>query len=391
MTAPGAASLLGAHPVTTNYCEGCHLTTTWRDYRFIDHTQALGPCANCHNGKIAEGKNPGHLVTSAACNTCHFNTVTWKGAIVAPGTTAAAAPTATMPKPGGTQTNSTSVTNSAAAGTAAAPTSMLGPGVVGVKPPVAPAPSSMTNAASPKPDHTGRVSGCANCHNGNAAAGKPPNHIATTAPCETCHRSTRTFAGARMNHSGIVANCTRCHNGAVAPGKPPQHIATNAPCETCHKSTNVFAGARIDHASLSGPCAKCHNGVTAEGKPARHLVTTAACDSCHRTMLWTPVTYRHISPAYVNHGPGVDCNACHVGNTQAVARKFPAFSLACAGCHADKYQPMQHVKFERPVRMYYTVAELRDCTGSCHVYADSTMRTVVQRNFSQHRTLGGGW
>jgi len=55
MTAPGAASVL-SHPVTTNYCEGCHQTTTWRDYRFIDHVQALGPCANCHNNKIAAGK-----------------------------------------------------------------------------------------------------------------------------------------------------------------------------------------------------------------------------------------------------------------------------------------------------------------------------------------------
>src|SRR5258707_7850835 len=79
MTAPGAASVL-SHPVTTNYCEGCHQTTTWRDYRFIDHVQALGPCANCHNNKIAAGKTPNHPITNAACNTCHFNTVTgWFG------------------------------------------------------------------------------------------------------------------------------------------------------------------------------------------------------------------------------------------------------------------------------------------------------------------------
>jgi hypothetical protein len=239
--------------------------------------------------------------------------------------------------------------------------------------------------------HTGVVSNCASCHNGHAAGGKPVNHVATTAPCETCHKSTRTFAGARMNHSGIMANCTRCHNGAVASGKPPQHIATNAPCETCHKSTNVFAGARVDHASLSGPCAKCHNGVTAEGKPPRHLVTAAACDTCHRTMLWTPVNYRHLSPTYVDHGSAVECSSCHSGNSQAAAGKFPAFKLTCAGCHVDKYTPMQHVKFQRPVRVYYTVSELRDCTGSCHTYTDSTMRTIAQRNFSRHRAFGGTW
>lgn len=387
MIAPGGASILGAHPVTTNYCEGCHLTTTWRDYRFIDHTQALGPCANCHNGKIAEGKSADHPVTNAACNVCHVNTVTWKGGILPPAT---ASPAAAKTSPGATGTPTAPRT---APGATAAPTSttasVLGAG--GLRPPGAPAPSGMRDTASTKPEHTGVVGGCATCHNGHTATGKPANHVATSAPCETCHRSTRTFAGARMNHSGIVANCSRCHNGAVAPGKPPQHIASNAPCETCHKSTNVFAGARVDHASLTGACAKCHNGATAEGKPTRHLVTAAACDSCHRTMLWTPVSYRHVSPAYVNHGPGVDCTSCHAGNAQTAAWKFPAFRLTCAGCHVDKYQPTQHVKFERPVRMYYTVSELRDCTGSCHTYTDSTMRTVVQRNFSRHRAVGGAW
>jgi hypothetical protein len=43
------------------------------------------------------------------------------------------------------------------------------------------------------------------------------------------------------------------------------------------------------------------------------------------------------------------------------------------------------------VKVYYTVAELHDCTGSCHTYADNTQRTIVARNFSRHRTFGGGW
>ncbi|HEY2527864.1 MAG TPA: cytochrome c3 family protein [Xanthobacteraceae bacterium] len=246
--------------------------------------------------------------------------------------------------------------------------------------------------ASARFDHAAVTGTCVSCHNGHTATGKPPNHVATTAPCETCHKSTMTFAGARMNHMGIVGNCMRCHNGVAAQGKPPQHIATNAPCDTCHKSTMTFAGARVDHASLTGPCAQCHNGVTAEGKPAGHMMTTASCNSCHRTMFWTPVTaYRHISPAYVNHGPGVECSSCHVGSSQAVAWKFPQYRSTCAGCHADKYRPQQHVKYERPIKMYYTVSELRDCSSSCHTYTDNTMRTIVQRNFSQHRAFGGGW
>jgi len=449
MTAPGAASVL-SHPVTTNYCEGCHQTTTWRDYRFIDHVQALGPCANCHNNKIAAGKTPNHPITNAACNTCHFNTVTFKGGILpanppqAPAATATKSGTttpaaaATAPTRAATAPAATAASPTATMATPAAPAAPAAPPAAGLSNlPSTQPPSGAFNVAT-KPSHTGFLSGCARCHNGIAATGKrsnhvitnaacetchkstvtfagarmnhtglvancaschtgaiatgkPARHITTNAPCETCHKSTVTFAGVRMNHTGLIANCARCHTGAIATGKPARHIATNAPCETCHKSTMTFAGARVDHASLTGTCASCHNGTTAQGRPPRHVITTAPCDTCHRTRFWTPVTYRHTSPAYVNHGPAVSCSSCHVGNTQTVAWKFPAFKPNCAGCHVDKYRPMAHVKFERPIKVYYTVAELRDCTGSCHTYADSTQRAIVTRNFSVHRAFGGGW
>jgi hypothetical protein len=337
MTAPGATSLLGAHPLTTNYCEGCHQTATWRDYRFIDHVQALGPCAACHNNKIAVGKTPQHPITNAACNTCHFNTVTFKGGILPPATPASpaarAGAAATTAAPGGA-----GPPNSPNLQTAPPQTSTGAPASSGAQTSV-----SMRNASG-KPDHTSFVSGCA-----------------------------------------------RCHNGAAAAGKPAKHIATAAPCETCHKSTRTFAGARVDHASLTGACASCHNGVTAEGRPRQHVMTTAPCQTCHRTNFWTPATFRHTSPAFVNHGPAVGCESCHAGNAQTATWKFPAFRPGCAGCHAQQYRPMAHVKFTRPAKVYYTVSELRDCTGSCHTYADSTMRTIVTRSFSRHRALGGGW
>jgi hypothetical protein len=401
MTAPGAASVL-SHPRTTNYCEGCHKTTTWRDYAFIDHVQALGPCANCHNNKTAEGKTPNHPVTQAACNTCHFNTVTWAGGILPPGTTQSPAPAATTPAATATPptptTKTPAATGTTPAATATPPrTAAITPGAT--SPPgtsLPKPPSAQTSPSGPKaptkPNHASLVSGCATCHNGVAAAGKRANHVATTAPCESCHKSSVTFAGARMNHAGLVANCVRCHSGTIATGKPAKHVTTSAPCETCHKSTVSFAGARIDHASLTGTCVSCHNGTTAEGRPPRHLVTTSPCDTCHRTTFWTPVTYRHVSPAYVNHGPGVSCDGCHAAaSAQSIAWKFPAFRPNCAGCHVNNYRPMPHVKFERPAKVYYSVAELRDCTGSCHTYADSTQRTIVARPLSPHRAFGGGW
>src|SRR5581483_11065613 len=138
-----------------------------------------------------------------------------------------------------------------------------------------------------------------------------------------CHKSTVTFAGAQMNHTGITGNCASCHNGVIALGKPTSHIPTTAPCETCHRSTVTFAGARLDHSRVSAPCASCHNGATAEGKPTRHFVTNLPCELCHRTVTWTPVTYRHTSPAFVDHGPALACNSCHVSNAQVVPWKFP--------------------------------------------------------------------
>jgi len=154
-------------------------------------------------------------------------------------------------------------------------------------------------------------------------------------------------------------------------GKPTNHISTNAPCETCHKSTVAFAGARFDHTGILAACANCHNGATSEGKPPRHFLTALPCQTCHRTAAWTPVSYRHASPAYVNHGPGLSCTSCHVSNAQTIGWKFPAFRPDCAGCHVDKYRPMSHPKLERPAKVYYTIAELRDCTGACHIFADT--------------------
>jgi hypothetical protein len=370
MTAPGEPQ---SHPKTTNRCEGCHLTTTWRDIAFMDHAQATGPCASCHNNKLAVGKSPNHIVTNAPCGSCHHNTVSFAGAM-AP-SNPAAANTATVP--------------------ATAP-----PAVVATPParpanptqPIPALPSAPpSTAAQPNMSHVGVIGGCARCHNGVTAGGKPPNHAVTNAPCESCHKSTVTFAGAGMNHAGIIANCASCHNGSTATGKPTKHIVANAPCESCHKSTVTFEGARLDHFAITATCASCHNGTTGEGKPARHFLTTSPCEGCHRTSAWIPASYRHASPAYVDHGGDLGCTSCHVANAQTVAWRSPAFRPGCAGCHFDKYRPTSHPKFQRPVKVYYTIAELRDCTGACHIFTDNTQRTILSRQSGLHRSARGGW
>jgi NAD-dependent SIR2 family protein deacetylase len=37
-------------------------------------------CSSCHNGTTATGKNSGHILTTASCETCHKSTTTWSGA-----------------------------------------------------------------------------------------------------------------------------------------------------------------------------------------------------------------------------------------------------------------------------------------------------------------------
>ncbi len=147
----------------------------------------------------------------------------------------------------------------------------------------------------------------------------------------------------------------------------------------------------MNHMGTIGNCASCHNGRTAEGKSPRHFVTTLPCESCHRTVSWTLVNYRHASMAYVAHGAGLGCSSCHTTNAQIIPWKFPAYRPDCAGCHAADYRPMPHPKFKRPITIYYTVMDLRNCAGACHVYADSTLRTIVTRRSGVHRAIGGGW
>ena len=239
-------------------------------------------------------------------------------------------------------------------------------------------------------NHIGVAPGsCTTCHNGMMAPTKPANHIQTTAPCDTCHRTTA-WTPARFNHMGVAAGtCMTCHNGSQATGKPANHVPTTQSCDVCHRTT-AWTPAGFDHAGVApGTCATCHNGTTAPGKSASHFVTTRPCDACHRTTAWTPVTtYSHLSAAYKPHNSGVTCASCHYTNSEVIPWKFAAYQPDCAGCHADRYQP--HEKVTSP-RINYTVLELRNCAGACHVYTDATFTTIKTTRSSHHHSTDGGF
>jgi hypothetical protein len=230
---------------------------------------------------------------------------------------------------------------------------------------------------------------CASCHDGTKATGKPPTHIPTTLACDNCH-VTSAWLPARFDHTGVApGTCAQCHDGVRATGKTPTHIVTSASCDACH-STIAWLPARFDHANVApGTCSQCHNGTSATGKSASHWLTSLECDQCHRTTAWTPVTHIHMSPNYPgNHRSTVTCLNCH-NNRDAATWTTPTYKPDCAGCHANSYRSDPHDKTLQNVK--YTVSELRNCAGSCHVYTNATLTTIANTRNSHHRVTDGSF
>ncbi|UCD11140.1 MAG: hypothetical protein JSU88_10845, partial [Nitrospinaceae bacterium] len=209
------------------------------------------------------------------------------------------------------------------------------------------------------------------------------NHLQTSNVCDDCH-ITSNWTTVNFDHTGITASCTTCHNGTTATGKPATHVQTSASCDACH-STISWVPANFDHSSVNGSCSSCHNGTTATGKPANHFATTLQCDECHTINNWTSVDFNHSSPSYPgDHSSSVTCLHCHQGNTQTVTWIFGAYKPDCAGCHADDFEPNNHKKYENP-DTFYSVSELRDCSGACHLYEDSSMTTIKKSQRGEHQ------
>jgi hypothetical protein len=168
-------------------------------------------------------------------------------------------------------------------------------------------------------------------------------------------------------------------------------LPTTLSCDSCHRTT-AWTPASFTHTGVTpGSCATCHNGTTARGKSAGHFVTTKACDACHRTTGWTPLgAYSHLSPGYKAHSAGLTCASCHKNNNEVLAWPAPAYKPDCAGCHAATFKPDSHKKVDSP-QILYTVAELRNCNGSCHEYTNSTFTTIRRSRTGQHRPTDGGF
>jgi hypothetical protein len=227
------------------------------------------------------------------------------------------------------------------------------------------------------------------CHNGTRVPGKNATHVTTTDSCDSCHVTTA-WLTVRMDHTQALGTCASCHNGTKATGKPATHIPTTADCGDCHK-TVAWLPATFNHSNISAGCSTCHNGTKATGKPPTHFQTTASCENCHRVAAWIPtINYIHSSPAYPGtHAQPLTCNDCHSSNSQSVPYRYAAYAPNCAACHAGDFKTGPHKKYGSPTTLNYTVSELRDCTGSCHVYTNSSLTTIKERRNSEHRVSSG--
>ena len=65
-------------------------------------------------------------------------------------------------------------------------------------------------------------------------------------------------------------------------------------------------------------------------------------------------------------------------------RPAPQYQPDCAGCHASNFRSGPHDKTLQGTK--YTVSELRNCSGACHVYTNATLTTISRtRNGPEHR------
>jgi hypothetical protein len=227
---------------------------------------------------------------------------------------------------------------------------------------------------------------------------KPATHIVTTAACETCHKSTVTFTGATFNHTGVTGNCSSCHNGVSAPGPTAVHSGISPgqyECNACHRTT-AWLPPTFTHTGVTSNCANCHKAGFATTKSASHFVTTQPCEKCHTTTAWSPIkAYVHTSIAYKAHSGSPTCAMCHIGNNEVISgapyRGNAAYKPNCAWCHASQFKPDSHKKTEVPSTVYYTVAELKDCSGSCHLYTNNTFTAILSNRTSKHHSTDSGF
>ncbi|MCP4767245.1 MAG: hypothetical protein GY875_13335 [Gammaproteobacteria bacterium] len=144
-------------------CEVCHTPTVWTDVFRVDHVAVIGSCQGCHNNVVAEGKHPGHVVSSNICEDCH-NTFTWVGA----------------------RYNHAGITGNCIRCHNGGIAEGKDPGHI-LSAPTCEDCHSTSSWIPAFVDHTSVIGTCFSCHNGTVAEGKDPDHCPSSNACELCH------------------------------------------------------------------------------------------------------------------------------------------------------------------------------------------------------------
>jgi hypothetical protein len=373
------------HLPTSNVCEDCHTTAAWTPARFDHATVGGTACFTCHNGTRATGKGNKHFATTNTCEDCHTSAA-WAPARFDHGSATAvnncfACHDGTHPPADAKSVAHLKTSNDCMS----CHTSF----------------TSWTAAVNfSHDDSVVAAASCFSCHDGAPthapALGKSNTHLKTTNDCASCHVTTN-WATVAFDHTQAQGTCFSCHDNAHPPalGKNNTHFNTSNACDSCHVTTK-WTTVAFDHSQANGTCASCHDGAhpPAVGKGNGHFITSQPCETCHTTAAWSPVLpYTHQSPAYENHGSNTPtCLSCHKQNNEKIAFARPDLYPDCAACHVNKYKPDPHKKYTSPTTKLYTVDELRDCTGACHIYADQTLTTIkTRRTGPQHRATRSAW
>lgn len=217
----------------------------------------------------------------------------------------------------------------------------------------------------------------------------------------TCDTYTGTFSKVRARAMSAVGMGVLEDIRLIAKlptGKPTTHVPTTQSCDVCH-STSVWKPAVFNHSGITSGCLSCHNGVTTYGgmligfKAASHWVTARDCNYCHAYPAWMPLSFlttrggqgSHQSLTYPGDHTGTNpvCTACHTGHSDAVPYRNATYAGTCAGCHSSSYKSDPHTKYGT---VKYTVSELKNCSGACHIYTDATLSVIKTRRAGpQHK------
>ena len=155
------------HILASERCESCHAVRSFLPLRRMDHNEAIGPCASCHNNQVAPGKPVDHPPAGDQCEACHL--------------TVAFSPVSRFDHTGIVDNCFSCHNNVVATGKPPdhLPTTNICEDCHNVN----------TWSLVINFNHSQALGTCSGCHNGILASGQDADHIPTTAECDACHNT----------------------------------------------------------------------------------------------------------------------------------------------------------------------------------------------------------